>query len=103
MSIVEEYQIVALIAMLFANMLMATLPYLAVKSKDTSFDYKYVVYALLGVILAMPAYLPQLSGGTYVEVFFQAAAYSLTAQFAIEKGAKMAARLKETELGPDTP
>ncbi len=98
MSIVEEYQIVALLAMLLANGLMVLLPYIAVRAEGKRFDYKYVVFAILGIILAMPAYLPQISGGTYIEVFFQAAAYSLTGQFAIEKGAKVAANLKEKEL-----
>lgn len=103
MDIVEKYQIVALLAMLFANGLMVFVPYLAVRAEGKKIDYKYVVYAILGVIVAMPAYLPQIHGGTYMEVFFQAAAYSLTGQFAIEKGARVAANLKQKELTPPTP
>lgn len=104
MYIVEEYQITALVAMLVANGLLVLIPYIAVREKGMTFDFKYAVYALLGVIVAMPAYLPQISGGTFIEVFFQAAAYSLTGQYAIEKGASVAANLaRKEEPAPKPP
>lgn len=93
MDEVSLYQTTVIISMFVVNVLVVGVMWLNKRAKDktVSFDPKYLIYAIFGTILGYNWFVPQMVySGTLIETFMSSAAFALSGQYLIEKGAKAA-------------
>lgn len=100
MEIKEIYQIIVIISMLLVNLGLMYLMYRNAKKLDNTikFDLQYLIYALIGVIIGFNWFLPNMKyEGTYLEIFFTAAAFAIAGEGLVNKGVKAAKTILESK------
>ena len=93
MNEVSLYQTTVIISMFVVNMLVVSVMWLNMRAKDKTvpFNPKYLIYAIFGTILGYNWFVPQMTySGTLIETFMSSAAFALSGQYLVEKGAKAA-------------
>lgn len=87
----ETYQLVIIMSMLFVNTLKTFGMYKIKKAQDPTitFNYAYVISAILGVFVGYVAFLPLMTENvTYIELFMQSGFYAIGANLIVDLAGK---------------